>query len=295
MAIGRRLTPATFDWHLKTQEKLDWLTGTAQWVFKDFASPLRSDNGIPRVNQKGVVERDLTKKESFFVFQSYWSKKPMVHIYGHSWPVRWGGAGEVRTVRVYSNCDQAELFLNGKSQGSAHRDSQNFPAAGLRWEVQFTSGPNHLRVIATKGDVKVSDAIDLIYQTERWGPPAAIRLTENARHNNLGSVEARLVDANGTLCVDSAKTIRFALAGAGRLIDNLGTTRGSRELQLSNGRAEISLAWEGSCKIEARVDGLPSAVLELSECCLRLLPSMNFTATIRHPHLVRHPQAWFTP
>ena len=84
MAIGRRLTPATFDWHLKTQEKLDWLTGTAQWVFKDFASPLRSDNGIPRVNQKGVVERDLTKKESFFVFQSYWSKKPMVHIYGEN-------------------------------------------------------------------------------------------------------------------------------------------------------------------------------------------------------------------
>jgi beta-galactosidase len=85
-----------FDWHLKTQEKLDWLTGSAQWVFKDFASPLRGDNGIPRVNQKGVVERDLTRKESFYVFQSYWADRPMVHIYGHTWPIRWGKSGESR-------------------------------------------------------------------------------------------------------------------------------------------------------------------------------------------------------
>jgi beta-galactosidase len=33
-----------FDWHLKTQETLDWLTGSAQWIFKDFATPLRDGN-----------------------------------------------------------------------------------------------------------------------------------------------------------------------------------------------------------------------------------------------------------
>ena len=66
-----------FDWHLHVQEKLPWLTGAAQWIFKDFASPLRVENPIPRVNQKGVVERDLTPKESYFVFQSYWTDTPM--------------------------------------------------------------------------------------------------------------------------------------------------------------------------------------------------------------------------
>jgi beta-galactosidase len=85
-----------FDWHLKTQENLDWLSGSAQWVFKDFASPLRGDNGIPHVNQKGVVERDLKRKESYYLFQSYWSDKPMAHIYGHSWPIRWGKKGQLR-------------------------------------------------------------------------------------------------------------------------------------------------------------------------------------------------------
>jgi beta-galactosidase len=252
-----------FDWHLKTQETLDWLTGSAQWVFKDFASPLRGDNGIPRVNQKGVVERDLTKKESYFVFQSYWAAKPMVHIYGHSWPIRWGDAGQKRIVHVYSNCDRAELFLNGKSQGVMHRDSQNFPAAGLRWEVSFANGHNHLRAIAAKGDANVTDEIDLIYQTEPWGKPAELRLSEKDRENKTITVEARLFDAKGVLCLDSSRTVRFSLAGAGRLLDNLGTTRGSRELQLSNGRAEISIVREGGCSIEATPEGLPTASLNL--------------------------------
>ncbi len=211
---------------------MPWLTGSAQWVFKDFASPLRGDNAIPRVNQKGVVERDLTKKESYFVFQSYWADKPMAHIYGHTWPVRWGKEGEKRTVKVYSNCDRAELFLNGKSLGTMQRDSQNFPAAGLRWDVAFAKGTNRLHVVATKGPVEVTDEIELTYQTEPWGKPAELRLTVKERGQDIISVSAHLYDSKGVLCLDSRNVVRFSLAGAGRLLDNLGTTRGSRELQL---------------------------------------------------------------
>jgi beta-galactosidase len=252
-----------FDWHLKTQETLDWFTGSAQWIFKDFASPLRGDNAIPRINQKGVVERDLTRKESYYVFQSYWAQKPMAHIYGHSWPVRWGNQGELRDVRVYSNCDSAELFLNGVSQGTKQRDSQNFPAAGLRWRVAFASGKNTLRTIATKGGVKVTDEVTLTYQTDPWGKPFELRLFEKARKDNVITVEAKIFDAKGIPCLDAATVIRFSLSGAGRLIDNLGTVRGSRELQLSNGRAEISLILNGGCKIQAAPEGLPAATLNL--------------------------------
>lgn len=89
------------DWHLKEQETMPWLTGTAYWPFKDFSTPGRPDNPVPYVNQKGVVERDFTKKESYYVFQSYWSEKPMAHLYGHTWPVRWGSPGELKLVKVY--------------------------------------------------------------------------------------------------------------------------------------------------------------------------------------------------
>ena len=224
---------------------------------------MRDDNSIPRVNQKGVVERDLTKKESYFVFQSYWAERPMDHIYGHSWPVRWGKSGEKRSVRVYSNCDRAELFLNNVPLGAKQRNSQNFPAAGLRWKVEFASGPNTLRTIAIKGEVTVTDEIDLIYQTESWGQPAEVRLYEKSRKDNHIAVEAKLLDEKGVLCLDAATSVRFSLAGAGTLIDNLGTTRASRELQLSNGRAGISLIRNGGCTIEAKPAGLPAASLKL--------------------------------
>jgi beta-galactosidase len=252
-----------FDWHLKTQEKLDWLTGSAQWVFKDFASPLRGDNDIPHINQKGVVERDLTRKESYFVFQSYWAEKPMAHIYGHTWPIRWGKEGEHRSVKVYSNCDHAELFLNGASLGTMTRDSQNFPAAGLRWNVPFASGPNRLHVIATRGNATVTDEISLIYQTAPWDKPIELRLASKTLKDNTSVIEAKLYDANGILCLDSRANVRFSLAGDGKLLDNLGTARGSRELQLYNGCAEISVQPKGRCTIGVISEGLPAAFLTL--------------------------------
>jgi beta-galactosidase len=251
------------DWHLKTQESLDWLSGSAQWIFKDFASPMRGDNGIPYVNQKGVVERDLRRKESYYLFQSYWSEEPMAHIYGHTWPIRWGKPGQERAVHVYSNCDRAELFLNGVSQGIRSRDSQNFPAAGLRWDVAFAHGLNHLRTEAHKNGVTVVDEIDLTYQTEPWGKPTLLELHEIARQGDVVTVEARLFDAQRVLCLDSRDMVRFSLAGEGRLIDNLGTTRASRELQLANGRIQISLHTKSICTVQAVIAGLTLASLRV--------------------------------
>ena len=106
--------------------------------------------------------------------------------------------------------------------------------------------------------------IELTYQTEPWGKPAELRLTEKARKGNTVSVGAMLYDAKGVLCLDSRDVVRFSLAGAGQLLDNLGTSRGSRELQLSNGRAEISLTRTGGCTVGVASEGLPAAFLNLS-------------------------------
>jgi beta-galactosidase len=230
-----------FDWHLQEQEQLPQLTGAAQWIFKDFSTPLRPENPVPRVNQKGVVERDGTPKESYYVFQSYWSDQPMIHIYGHSWPVRWGKPDEKKLVKVFSNCREVELFVNGISAGVKQRNVTNYPAAGLHWDVNFKPGGNHLRAVGRTDGAEVRDEISLEYQTVEWGKPARLTLRQIAVTNNVVTIETRVVDKNGVPCLDAANLVRFGLTGDGQLLDNLGTAGGSRAVQLANGRARISL------------------------------------------------------
>ena len=253
-----------FDWHLKEQETMPWLTGSAMWVFKDFSTPVRPDNPIPYVNQKGVVERDLTKKESYYVFQSYWTDKPMAHIYGHTWPVRWGKEGEEKMIKVYSNCEQAELFVNGQSFGIKKRNSQDFPAAGLRWNVPMHKGRYTAIVVANKGNATVRDTIHFEYQTAQWGKPAIVTLKKIDEQNGVATIEAMVFDENHVPCLDAKNWIRFQLVGDGQLIDDLGTSTGSRKVQMYNGRAIIKVHMNnGQSVASAKVEGLPVAFVSL--------------------------------
>jgi hypothetical protein len=286
-----------FDWHLKEQLAMPNLTGSAQWIFKDFATPLRPDNPVPRMNQKGLVERDLTPKEAYYVFQSYWSDKPMLRIYGHSWPVRWGDANEQKMVKVYSNCPQVELFVNGQSAGVRERDSQNYPAAGLRWLTLLREGRNTLRAVGKKDGVEVVDEIEFEYQTDKWGPPAMLELSSNSRvagverqraprtvnaggspdpgsrgaprpHapvNSVVTVHAVLQDADGVRCLDARNVVRFGITGDGQLIDNLGTSSGSRVVQLMNGRAQIDVELTGpKAVVGVASKDIPTAFIEVT-------------------------------
>lgn len=250
-----------FDWHLKEQERMPRLTGSAFWTFKDFSTPLCPDNPIPYVNQKGVVERDGTPKESYYVFRSYWAKQPMLHIYGHTWPTRWGGADEAKEVLVYSNCPKVELFVNGVSQGVRKRNSQDFPAAGLHWNVRLAKGRNVVRAVA--GDL--SDEVEWQYQTEKWGKPCALKMSvaESDGQSSEVLVTAELIDKDGIRCLDSRDWIEFGLVGDGHLVENQGTSTGSRKIQAYNGRAMIRVMRSGKSIVSAVSPGIKSAFINI--------------------------------
>ena len=189
----------------------------------------------------------------------------MVRIYGHTWPVRWGKPGQQKLLKVYSNCDRAELFLNGKSLGLRHRDSQDFPAAGLRWATPFKNGMNEVFVKAWKGKTVVTDSVKFYYETREWGEPSKIDVNEIKRENGVTTVEFVVKDKNGVICLDAKNRIRFSYAGEGEMLDDLGTYGGSRKIQLANGRAEMSVVHgDGTGVLCIKLDGLTPVFMKIN-------------------------------
>ncbi|MDR1764198.1 MAG: glycoside hydrolase family 2 protein [Dysgonamonadaceae bacterium] len=249
-----------FDWTLKEQETMPDLSGSAFWTFKDFATPIRPENPVPYVNQKGVAERDGTPKEAYYAVQSYWATEPMLHIFGKKWTTRWGKADEQKIVKVYSNCEKAELFLNGKSLGVKQRNSQDFPAAGLRWNVNFSSGTNILKAVGTKGKTTVADSITLFYETRQFGKPAKIQIKILEETADYAWIEAVLLDENDVQSLEAKDFICFSSSGDGKLVVNQGTASGSSKVEAQNGKGRMKLLKCGGKTIVAvKVEGLETA------------------------------------
>ena len=70
----------------------------------------------------GAVDLAGFPKDRFYLYQSQWTTVPMVHILPH-WNWENSGITEI-PVYCYTNCDEAELFINGKSQGRKTKGSR---------------------------------------------------------------------------------------------------------------------------------------------------------------------------
>ncbi|MDO4306394.1 MAG: glycoside hydrolase family 2 TIM barrel-domain containing protein [Eubacteriales bacterium] len=96
----------------KVLDERPWIWSGHVWNMFDFGCAARDEGGVAGRNNKGLVTMDRkTKKDSYYIYQAYWSKKPMVHLCGRRYAQR---AGETTEIRVYSNQTAVELYLNGE-------------------------------------------------------------------------------------------------------------------------------------------------------------------------------------
>jgi beta-galactosidase len=229
-----------FDYYLHVTENLEDFPGSAQWIFRDFATPLRPENPIPYVNQKGLVDMENTPKDAYYVFKSYWTIDPkFCYIESHTWDERRGTPGEKSLVKVFSNCTEVELFINGVSRGKKTRDVKKFPACGLNWEVNFTEGENNIIAQGYDTTLAASDKIEINYSTLPDGKPEFILLSQEPRPDGTFLVTAKVVDKNGRICTDFNERIYFSVLSGGRFIDLPGTPAGSSIIEMANGKAKI--------------------------------------------------------
>ncbi len=231
-----------FDWHLRISETDSTFVGNAQWAFKDFGTPLRPENDIPYMNQKGLVDRDNNPKDSYYVFKSYWSDEPFAWIESHTWTERQGLKGIKREISVYSNAQEVEFFMNGISMGTKTKDIAKFPASGLTWMVDFKEGVNTMKAVGImKGGTVVNDELDVNYRFIKNGKAVQLDLEYKKIDNGNYLLTAYAKDADGLTCLDYEERVYFQALSGATTLKSLGTPTGSESIKMANGRASIEI------------------------------------------------------
>jgi beta-galactosidase len=187
-----------------------WEAGGFAWTGFDYRGE-PTPYGWPSINsQFGIVDTCGFPKDDFFYYKAWWTKEPMLHLFPHwNWE---GREGEEIPVWVFSNLDEVELFLNGKSQGR-----QKVPRLGhLQWKVRYEPG-----AIEARGwkDGKMA----LTEKRETSGPIASLRLTAdraeiNADGEDVAVLTVDAVDSAGRAVPTAQDMILFKVTGEGALI-----------------------------------------------------------------------------
>jgi len=254
-----------FDWHLQVSENTANFAGNAQWAFKDFGTPLRPENPIPYMNQKGLVDRDGKPKDAYYVFKSYWAKEPFCYIESHTWTHRQGPATG-RPVKVYCNTEQAELWLNGKSLGRITKDKHKVPAGGLVWQVPFVNGSNKLNVVAyNAGKAVAEDTVDVHYLVGEHGSFDHIKLSANPLKPGHWLITAEALDKNNQRVLNYAERIYFSNLGShGQLLENYGTPTKSSIIEIASGLAQIEfISGQQPATLEFRSQNIKGTYIDI--------------------------------
>ncbi|MFP5234770.1 MAG: beta-galactosidase GalA [Acidobacteriota bacterium] len=234
----------------------DWLAGGFAWTGFDYRGE-PTPYGWPSINsQFGIVDMCGFPKDYFFYYKAWWGKQPMIHVFPHwNWT---GREGDEIPVWVYSNLDEVELIVNGKSLGR-----QKVPHLGhVEWKARYEPGSIEAR--GYKGG-----KLALTEKRETTGAPAQIRLTAdrttiNADGEDLSILKVEALDKQGRLVPVADNKISFKLTGPGRII---GVGNGDPNCQesdkepkrsLFNGLAQVivqSTKQPGEIQVEAIKDG----------------------------------------
>jgi beta-galactosidase len=234
----------------------EWEAGGFAWIGFDYRGE-PTPYGWPSINsQFGIVDMCGFPKDTFFYYKAWWGSEPVLHLFPH-WNFA-GREGEEIPVWVYSNLDEVELFVNGKSLGS-----QKVPRLGhVEWKVRYEPG-----VIEARG--RKGGKVVLAEKRETTGPAVAIRLTAdrseiNADGEDVAILKVEALDREGRPVPTASNFIGFKVSGAGALI---GVGNGDPNCQQSdkepkrslfNGLAQVivqSTPQAGEIAIEAAKDG----------------------------------------
>ena len=203
--------------------------------------------GFPaRSSYFGIIDLAGFPKDTYYMYQSEWTAKPMLHLFPH-W--NWLPGQEIDLWAYYNQADEVELFINGKSQGARRKITQKEPSLlcteyHVGWRVMYE--PGEVKAVSRKDGKTVCE------QTIKTaGTPHHIRLTTDYQGKACTFVNVEVVDQDGNLCPWAEDQIFFTVDGDAEII---GTDNGC-QTSMENFKAPQRKAFFGKCMVVVKGNG----------------------------------------
>lgn len=197
------------------QEDDTYLAGEFVWTGFDYLGE-PTPIGSARSSYFGIVDLAGIPKDRYFLYQSFWRPDhDMIHILPHwNWK---GQEGKNVPVFVYTNGDEAELFLNGKSLGRKSKNPQSRVSKEryrLMW-MDVNYEPGELKAVAYKAGKVIGEKV-----IRTAGEPYSLKLTPDravidATGKDLSYILVEAYDKEGNLCPLADNLIQFEIKGPG--------------------------------------------------------------------------------
>jgi beta-galactosidase/beta-glucuronidase/uncharacterized protein YuzE len=206
----------------------DYVSGQFIWTGIDYLGEAR---GWPlRHATPGMLDLAGFKKPLYFFKQSQWSEKDMVHIgmfslgdkekpgpinWDHEVACQWKGTdGETVRVVCCTNCQEAELLLNGESFGLKKREE--YPDGTIYWDIPYR--PGTLKAIGiSNGESRCT------HELKTAGEPAKVvmnadTLSLKADRLDVAHIEVNILDQDNHLVYDATNDLHCEIDGPGKII-----------------------------------------------------------------------------
>jgi beta-galactosidase len=188
----------------------DWMAGGFAWTGFDYRGE-PTPYGWPSISsQFGIADLCGFPKDYYYYYKAWWKKEPSLHVFPHwNWQ---GKEGQEISVWAYTNLDEVELLLNGKSLGI-----KKVPHLGhVQWKVAYAPG-----VIEARG--RRNGQTVLVERRETTGSARKIRLTADrpeiaADGQDVVIVTVEVLDERDRPVPTANNKIAFRITGTGQLI-----------------------------------------------------------------------------
>lgn len=176
-----------------------YVAGTFVWTGFDYGGESIAHYWPGVVSHFGILDYCGFPKDAFWYYKAWWTETPVLHILPH-----WNGIGKDSVnVNLYTNMDEVELFLNGKSLGKKTVGRFDIPA----WRVQYVPGK-----LLAKGKKDGKKYTTLV---ETTGKPATLQLVNEkgtiikGDGNDLAIITVKVLDAKGEVVPMAENRVHF--------------------------------------------------------------------------------------